>query len=472
MIKRNLWPLALVFVCGAILMIGSPAGIARPAGGERPDPAPSGALSPKPALVLRSINHWIKSYGSFFAELGGTEYDNYRSVCATGDGGYVVAGEIEHHNLPPDSGGYIAQGLVMEIRPSGTIDWQVILDSNLGEKGFIGFSRVIRMKDGNYVALGSAGIQPNLEQIALAKIGPSGGVLWVRIWKDAIGSLADLVETTDGGILVASWDLTRDGLALLRLDRSGKALWGRSLAGSGDLIGTFAPRDIQPTADGGFLIVGEPFSDFPIAAVLKLDSAGGLQWNRYVYDHGVHSNSEAASVVCEPDGSAVVAGMIGHSGGHGYQYLWVFKLGPTGRVLWQKAYDRGDAQRIIKTRDGGYLLVCGGNILKISSWGNPQWERRCENLYEADLVETSSGGYLLTGDYGWMFSLSSNGLLGTPCPQISSLTPTAAMSTSAKMRGGTFRVRNLNPSMGTLNYILSPKSCTIITVCVESPLPQ
>lgn len=125
------------------------------------------------------------------------------------------------------------------------------------------------------------------------------------------------------------------------------------------------------------------------------------------------------------DGGTIAAGyttskdgQVGMNGGRDYWDLWVVKLSSCGNIEWQKSaggtgYET--ARDILQTADGGFIVLGETNstdgdvtagyrgtkdiwVLKLSSSGNIQWQKRYggSNLDVGNKIAiTSDGGYLI-----------------------------------------------------------------------------
>lgn len=232
--------------------------------------------------------------------------------------------------------------------------------------------------------------------------------------------------------------------------------WQKCLGGSSvDKL-----SDIEPTDDGGFILVGSSRSNngnvsgnhgwFDVWLV-KVDSAWNIIWQKSL---GGDTTDQAYSVKQTSDGGYI---FIGHtrsnngnvSGLHGiYPDFWVVKLNSLGIITWQKCLggtgtDFGTS--IIQTSDGGYALTgmttsADGDVtgyhnlldvwtVKLDASGNIQWQKCLGGSNDEDsqaLIQTPDGGYLVvgytmsndgdvTGNHGnsdvWVAKLSSTGLL-------------------------------------------------------------
>jgi ABC-type cobalt transport system substrate-binding protein len=120
-------------------------------------------------------------------------------------------------------------------------------------------------------------------------------------------------------------------------------------------------NDVIQTQDGGYLIVGET-SSFGAGEkdiyVLKLDKSGNKQWEK---TFGGKDDDEANAVVQTQDGGYLIVGGT-NSFGAGWDAwdAYVLKLDKNGNKQWAKTFggkDYDEAKAVIQTQDGGYLTV-------------------------------------------------------------------------------------------------------------------
>ncbi len=190
------------------------------------------------------------------------------------------------------------------------------------------------------------------------------------------------------------------------------------------------PEDVQPTADGGYIFLGQsPTSTgFSVSWLVKTDSSGNAQWEKEVgcFTGAPGDYSLGVSVQQTTDGSYVIAGGAVGCGSATtcpsgtIQCSIVEKLDSAGNVVWAYDYIGSSGgsylNEIRQTSDGGYIAVGGTSanggengalILKLSSSGSVQWQEALGpvgSTLEAfnAVAQTSDGGYLAVGDtYSW-----------------------------------------------------------------------
>jgi uncharacterized delta-60 repeat protein len=179
---------------------------------------------------------------------------------------------------------------------------------------------------------------------------------------------------------------------------------------------------VQNTTDGGYIVAGETHSfgeGYYEAWVLKLNSTGGVTWQKIYGDSG----GNAYSVQQTTDGGYIVAGRSSDS------RVWVFKLNSTGDVTWQKTCGASgsEAYSVQQTSDGGYIVAGAFGdpsdvwVAKLNSTGGVTWKKSCGGSSEdcaKSIQQTSDGGYIVAGytkSFGagngdvWVLKLNSTG---------------------------------------------------------------
>jgi hypothetical protein len=302
---------------------------------------------------------WQKRYD--VANVG----EEMKSVQATPDGGYIMAGIITE----PVSG---YDFWVLKLDSSGNVFWQ---------KSYVGAGTEWRpfireTSDGGYIMSGqSNSFSESTEAIAI-RLDSNGNILWQKSYGS--GSAYAIHQTNDGGyILAGTTSLFGAGYSdywLLKLNSAGDILWQKTY---GD-TGIEGQPSVQQTADGGYILAGETKSlgssngDF---WVLKLDSAGDILWQK---TYGGTVSESRPSILQTIDGGYILAGDT-MSFGAGRNDLWLLELDSNGNVLQEKTYGTAGfdfAVAVKQTSDGGYVILehTGSSpeatIIKTDSTGN------------------------------------------------------------------------------------------------------
>jgi hypothetical protein len=339
-----------------------------------------------------SVSVWEKVIGGSYWD----DLDGACSVIQSSDGGYVITG------FSLSFGG----SYVMKLDSDGNVLWMKVSDV-----WFSCYSRVIiESSDGGYVLIGGNG-----REIYVIKLDSNGNVLWARAiggvfngWFDS-NSSSSIIESSDGGYVlvgVTCWGACWRGYVyVVKLDSNGNVLWARAIAG----ISSDGHYSIIESSDGGYLVAGSIFDEegFADIYIVKLDSNGNMLWARKI---GVSAGGPVTSIIKSSDGGYVVVGNSLFIGGN----VYVVKLDSAGNVQWAKTIVGGlFAYSIIETSDGGYALTgwiygaFGGGpgyymyIVKLDSSGNGLWQRIIgsgSHNGAYSIVESSDGqGYVVVG---------------------------------------------------------------------------
>jgi hypothetical protein len=320
---------------------------------------------------------WERAYG-------GSADDQGATVDTLPNGGFILGGQTNSQDGDVTGvHGVHWDCWLAELDASGELVWQKTLGGTEREQ----MSTVRPTMDGGYVVLattessdGDVSGYHGDKDLWVVKVDTAGEIIWQRALGGSNIDVAEgISQTLDGGFIVAGTIYSNDGdasfnhgstdLWLVKLDMAGAVVWQRSYGGSS---ADHASSVIQ-TADGGYLAIGETFSnngdvsgnhgDYD-AWVIKVDSAGGLEWQKALGG----SQEEVGKDVyqTEDDLAYVLTGSAESSdgdvsGGHGSSDGWFVKLDPFGSVLWQACYG-GSASEILfsiaKAPAEGYLL-CG-----------------------------------------------------------------------------------------------------------------
>lgn len=325
---------------------------------------------------------WEKTFG-------GSLDDLVRSIQATSDGGFIMAGSSQSvdGDVSGNHGDYDCW--VVKINQDGLIEWQ----KSLGGSGSEGCRSIIQTSDGGYMLGGGS-------------------------------------YSNDGDVSGNHGD---GDFWLVKLDESGNLLWQKTLGGSKyDLI-----TSLQQTNDGGFIAAGfSKSNDGDVSGhhgsstdtdlwVGKLSAAGSIEWQN---SFGGTSDEEASSIRQTSDGGYIVGGTTYSNdgdviGNHGITDFWLLKLSAEGQIQWQRPIGGSEvdfAMETIETSDGGFIATGYSKsedgdvnrnpnedvnqdywIVKLSQRGAIQWKKSLGSSAWDNAVsirETSAGEYIIIGD--------------------------------------------------------------------------
>ena len=304
-----------------------------------------------------------------------------------------------------------------------------------GGFAFVGFSE---SNDGD-VSANHGG-----EDLWVAKADAAGEIQWSFLYggtDDEEGY--DLVQTNDGGFMVAGWTDSFDGdvtghqgsyssdFWVLKLTSSGTINWAKCYGGSSD----DEAKAIVTTSDGNFYISGSTSStDGDVSGnhgtssdfwVIKIDPAGTLLAQKCI---GGSAYDEGINMALTSDGGCILAGRTSSSDGdvtlyHGGDDMLIAKLTASFVVEWAKCYggtETEECNAIVQLSDGSYTALGytsthnNGDItghhgtqgsddfwlIHLTSNGTLSWAKclgGCGDDQANGLAITSDGGYILTG---------------------------------------------------------------------------
>ncbi|HYV92717.1 MAG TPA: T9SS type A sorting domain-containing protein [Chitinophagales bacterium] len=294
---------------------------------------------------------------------GGSQNDQARSVAPTADGGCIAAGysysddgDITAHHGSTTT----ADCWIVKFDSTGNIQWQ----KSLGGTGNDQAACIRQTLDGGYVYAGVASsIDGNVSgfhgffDFWVVKLYPGGDIQWQKCLGGYLYDEAFSIEqTSDNGFIVGGYSSSTDGdvtgnhgetdFWIVKLNSSGTIEWQKSLGGSFD----DQAYSVIPVMDHGYIACGWSRSgdgdvtghhgnqNYSDVWVVKMDSAGNLQWQKSL---GGTGEDRGYNIIQTTDGSYVVCGIENLddgdvSGGHGYYDFWVTKLDDSGNLLWQK----------------------------------------------------------------------------------------------------------------------------------------
>ena len=382
---------------------------------------------------------WKRTYG-------GSDIEALYQIKQTSDGGYIVAGYTHSNNgdVSGDHGDYDAW--VLKLNSAGAIQWQRCL----GGSGWDEAWSVQQTSDGGYILAGRSSstdgdvtVNHGFLDYWVVKLNHDGEIQWQRSMGGSDEDLGfAIVQSSDGGYIVTGSSSSVDGNVtgnhgdldywVVKLNFEGKIEWEKSLGGSS----LDRANDIQQTRDGGYIILGQSYSN----------------------------NGDA-------------------TGNHGNNDFWVVKLNVDGDIIWQKSLGGSNddyGRAIYQTEDNGYVMIGqtqsndgdvigndGGAdlwIVKLSEFGDFEWQKSFGGTKAEvghSVQQTSDGGFIMTGQ-----AKSSNGDLtenqGSDDYWVIKLSPESTPTTSPTSTPLTIYP---NPAQNTINLKLpTQEPATFITI--------
>jgi hypothetical protein len=319
---------------------------------------------------------WNKTY-----TYNGQDSCHALSVRQTLDGGYVVAGEVWSHG-----GGYDwYRMLLVKVDPNGNMQWNRTFPAETNSSCTAVYAE--QTSDGGYMVIGGS---PG--DIIVLKTDQNGVQQWNKNYGIARDDRVTCAEpTADDGYVVSGLK------SLLKVDSAGDMQWNRTLTQGKILC-------VRRASDGGYILVGNAGTIlFGDPVLVKTNQSGGIQWNT---TYGGFEDPSAGSVQPTPDGGYMI---VGQANWHGL----LIKVDSNGRALWNRTYqDEGWSRQssIQQTSDGGYVMI--GYTLTTYDWmhfwlvktdsnGNLEWKKTLSQNsdwhYRCSIQQTSDGDYVISG---------------------------------------------------------------------------
>jgi len=225
-----------------------------------------------------------------------------------------------------------------------------------------------------------------------------------------------MAQTTDGGFILAgdtySFGLSKSDMYIVKFDNHGNLLWNKRFGGTD----YDHANCVAATKDGGCVVGGVSGGNNSSLVMLKINAAGNLEWSKF---YSANTRHDAHAIAQTPEGGYVLAGSAStyNNGSWGY----VVKTDSAGNLEWSKfVFDRSfypAVQQLVVTKDSGYAVVVNQKttngyydifLIKLNKAGNFTWAKSIGDEstdFPSDLVQTSDGGYAVAGS---TFDLNSN----------------------------------------------------------------
>jgi hypothetical protein len=372
--------------------------------------------------------------------LGGTSFDQVKSVIYTADGGFAAAGITTSSNGDVTTNYGYGDVWVVKLNSSGSLQWQKSYGGSADE----GAQSIRQTADGGFIVAGAStsadgDVTENkgLNDIWILKLDASGNLQWQKSYGGSSVEIAyDIQQTTDLGYIVAGYTISNNGdvsgnhgfedMWILKLDAAGNLDWQKTFGGTMDE----RAFSIQQTNDGGYIAAGYTKSTNGDITnyygnydwwIVKMHSDGSLQWQK---SFGGSQNDQCYSIIPATDGGYIAAGKTASNNGDvtinkGAHDLWVVKMDETGNLQWQKTYGGSgvdQAYEIKAVSSGGYVIagssyslngdVTGNHggydfwVIRIDNAGNLLWQKSLggSSVEEAySIAQAGNSGYIVAG---------------------------------------------------------------------------
>ena len=219
------------------------------------------------------------------------------------------------------------------------------------------------------------------------------------------------IISNDNNVLICG-NLISD-LSILKLDLAGNELWRKDFStGNGS-----SASGIAETSINELFICGSTSKNYSTSKndilLIKTNSSGDTIWSK---TYGGVESEYGTNIIPTSDGNILISGKTESFGAGSFGDIYLIKVNTNGDTLWTKSYPDQDQDQevpfnLLETSDGGYL-VTGTNednsnprglyLLKVNSSGNKLWD----NTIGAGLwkwgystIELANGDLITVGQY-------------------------------------------------------------------------
>lgn len=343
------------------------------------------------------------------------ENDYIYSVSELDDGSYVITGRTWNATSTDWN------VLLSKFDSNGLEKWSKILSGvgEGGYMGNDFGRSVTATSDGGYIVAGEVyDLYTGLLDILLSKFDSNDNEEWTKVIGGSEDERVEsVVQTSDGGYVVAGdsesfggWDFF-----LSKFNSTGGEEWTTSLSGNDNDYG----QSVIETSDGGYVLVGHTRSNGDVDGdflVSKFNSSGGVKWTRAF---GGGDVERAYSVTETPEGDYILAGDTRSYPNDEYREGLLAKFNSSGVEQWFKIFSGSmyeSINSVATTHDGGYVLtgytdsygeVFGNNMVLIAKFNisdEEQWTNNFgggisgrQGYIGASVIGSVDGGYAVAG---------------------------------------------------------------------------
>jgi gliding motility-associated-like protein len=385
----------------------------------------------------RPVLQWQKNYG-------GSLVDYVNDFIILPDGSFIVL-STSNSNDGDISGLHGTSGAsdisVIKMDPAGNIIWQKLYGGSYNETA----SSIIQTNDGGFIFIGNTFTFSNDGDVSghhgnsdiwVVKLDASGNLIWQKCYGGLVQDHGvDILETANGFLILGNTS-SNDGdvsgnhggqdVWVIKTDNSGNPLWQRTYGGTmPDYAPTGSHGIIQQTPDGNFIIAATTSSlDGDVTSlppqnthdtwIFKITPTGTIIWDKCF--GGQLASDLILNIIINNDGSFFISGYTYSPdlpGAVGNGDAWALHLDAAGNTLWIKIFGGTGFDRIngaIKTPDGGYLLTgytsSVDGIVCPKHLLNDMWFVKLDAAGNVQWNRTYGGS---KDDYGTRLALNSSG---------------------------------------------------------------
>ena len=228
-----------------------------------------------------------------------------KSIYQTSDYGYIMCG------VATSVLGSISNSFLIKTDSNGNLDWFQFYFNGTAES-------VQQNTDGTYVFSGTTYFEES-DKLYLCKTTQTGDVLWSMVYgENSYSQTGGFFQKNNNGgyILCGNKELySGSEVYLINVDEDGNQNWSYTYGSPDEFADDFA-QQVQPTSDGGYIVVGSSesseFGNYDVY-LLKTDENGIEQWSQ---NYGLEENASGYSVQQTFDAGYIISGSINSENGN------------------------------------------------------------------------------------------------------------------------------------------------------------
>jgi uncharacterized delta-60 repeat protein len=322
-------------------------------------------------IMQVKLSNFALGGGNFIALLGGAGSDVGQSIVLDSSGNIYVCG----YQTPADQ--YLQ---LAKYNAGGTIQWQVSLNTISGEN-LSGLSLKLDSSNNIYVAGNYSATGP-ISYMAIVKYNSSGTLQWQNKYGTSVIVRGNYIALdSSSNVYLCGTTGTNNQLAVVKYNSSGTEVWKQEItAASGATQGLGIALDSSNNVYiGGYISPSTQVQMY----LIKLNSAGTLQWQVILYDFATSTNANINAVTVDSANNIYVCGVSAANGAGNDMQL--AKYNSSGTLQWQKSLGAAstDSGAALVTDASNNVYVCGRTVIstnevliaKYNSSGTIQWQR-------------------------------------------------------------------------------------------------
>tara|TARA_B100000035_G_scaffold106421_2_gene90244 strand:+ start:4667 stop:6025 length:1359 start_codon:yes stop_codon:yes gene_type:complete len=257
-------------------------------------------------------------------------HDTFRDVAIDSSDNIYCVGRVN----------YTSKAFIVKFNSSGVEQWQREYRSTTGDAAF---SRVQLDSSENLIVVGGSSFTGGNDAV-IVKYNSSGTLQWQRQQHKTSGYLSfqDLAIDSNDNIFVTGTGYTNSSnywCCLVKYDSSGSEQWQKYLYDSSQTNALNAGRGIGLDSSGNIYIGGwiNLTNVGACSYVIKLNSSGTIQWDKYVQQGSHGGGEEAIDIAVTPSGDCYLVG-FGNAIKNGRTEGVLYKFNSSGTLQYMRRF--------------------------------------------------------------------------------------------------------------------------------------